>query len=153
MIRRPPRSTLFPYTTLFRSDLRERCDFAGMIHPDLPDGNFILGSRFQNSAWQAYVIVEIPFGLGDPKSSREHRRGEILRAGLAIASSDREDFQRERPPVIGCQRLVSLERIGRTQKCEIVRNIARPVEINERACSASLCTGFDKIVAFEIFAA
>src|SRR2546430_8253060 len=24
MIRRPPRSTLFPYTTLFRSDVRER---------------------------------------------------------------------------------------------------------------------------------
>src|SRR5256885_10554746 len=24
MIRRPPRSTLFPYTTLFRSDLRKR---------------------------------------------------------------------------------------------------------------------------------
>ena len=24
MIRRPPRSTLFPYTTLFRSDLREK---------------------------------------------------------------------------------------------------------------------------------
>ena len=99
------------------------------------------------------MIVEIPFGLGDPKSSREHRRGEILRARLAIASSDREDFQRERPPVIGCQRLVGLQRIGRTQKYEIVRNIARPVEINERACSAGFCTGFDKIVAFEIFAA
>src|SRR2546429_3162949 len=26
MIRRPPRSTLFPYTTLFRSDIRERID-------------------------------------------------------------------------------------------------------------------------------
>src|SRR3712207_7373087 len=26
MIRRPPRSTLFPYTTLFRSALNERCD-------------------------------------------------------------------------------------------------------------------------------
>src|SRR2546430_13758935 len=25
MIRRPPRSTLFPYTTLFRSDARFRC--------------------------------------------------------------------------------------------------------------------------------
>src|SRR3712207_7269968 len=25
MIRRPPRSTLFPYTTLFRSSVRERC--------------------------------------------------------------------------------------------------------------------------------
>src|SRR2546430_10284147 len=28
MIRRPPRSTLFPYTTLFRSRLRERRDDA-----------------------------------------------------------------------------------------------------------------------------
>src|SRR3989449_5039275 len=26
MIRRPPRSTLFPYTTLFRSDLEKRLD-------------------------------------------------------------------------------------------------------------------------------
>src|SRR5258708_17518295 len=26
MIRRPPRSTLFPYTTLFRSQLRSGCD-------------------------------------------------------------------------------------------------------------------------------
>src|SRR3712207_7433665 len=25
MLRRPPRSTLFPYTTLFRSDLAHRC--------------------------------------------------------------------------------------------------------------------------------
>src|SRR3712207_7797282 len=30
MIRRPPRSTLFPYTTLFRSPTRER------VEPDLP---------------------------------------------------------------------------------------------------------------------
>src|SRR5690348_18074826 len=29
MIRRPPRSTLFPYTTLFRSDLEERLAAAG----------------------------------------------------------------------------------------------------------------------------
>src|SRR3979490_1758982 len=29
MIRRPPRSTLFPYTTLFRSDLRVRPGIAG----------------------------------------------------------------------------------------------------------------------------
>src|SRR5258708_9291019 len=30
MIRRPPRSTLFPYTTLFRS----RRDASGRLHPD-----------------------------------------------------------------------------------------------------------------------
>src|SRR2546426_10843451 len=29
MIRRPPRSTLFPYTTLFRSGLRDAYRFAG----------------------------------------------------------------------------------------------------------------------------
>src|SRR3989442_10721715 len=29
MIRRPPRSTLFPYTTLFRSDLRATLEAAG----------------------------------------------------------------------------------------------------------------------------
>src|SRR3712207_7466160 len=32
MIRRPPRSTLFPYTTLFRSgDLGDRLDGAGLV--------------------------------------------------------------------------------------------------------------------------
>src|SRR5256885_5970357 len=30
MIRRPPRSTLFPYTTLFRSQLRKLVDFAAI---------------------------------------------------------------------------------------------------------------------------
>src|SRR5258707_3715080 len=30
MIRRPPRSTLFPYTTLFRSQVRH--DFTGRVH-------------------------------------------------------------------------------------------------------------------------
>src|SRR5256885_12977936 len=32
MIRRPPRSTLFPYTTLFRSDLAEPTHLAGLKH-------------------------------------------------------------------------------------------------------------------------
>src|SRR5256885_8355203 len=37
MIRRPPRSTLFPYTTLFRSDAGEIWDFcerAPVVHAD-----------------------------------------------------------------------------------------------------------------------
>src|SRR3712207_7944259 len=35
MIRRPPRSTLFPYTTLFRSRLAFLSQFAARIKPDL----------------------------------------------------------------------------------------------------------------------
>src|SRR2546430_10499554 len=31
MIRRPPRSTLFPYTTLFRSELRDDWDLDGLV--------------------------------------------------------------------------------------------------------------------------
>jgi len=31
MIRRPPRSTLFPYTTLFRSALGEQADYLAPI--------------------------------------------------------------------------------------------------------------------------
>src|SRR4051794_41518430 len=43
MIRRPPRSTLFPYTTLFRSDMAARkvvCDFGlwgALCAPALPE--------------------------------------------------------------------------------------------------------------------
>src|SRR3989442_6594968 len=37
MIRRPPRSTLFPYTTLFRSDLREARLPAGMSEVQFMD--------------------------------------------------------------------------------------------------------------------
>src|SRR3712207_8899329 len=49
MIRRPPRSTLFPYTTLFRSDvsfddehfgvkeMQSEIDFIHQAHPNLPD--------------------------------------------------------------------------------------------------------------------
>src|SRR3712207_8942226 len=35
MIRRPPRSTLFPYTTLFRSQ-RHRRGLGGAAHPHVP---------------------------------------------------------------------------------------------------------------------
>src|SRR5258707_11039835 len=54
MIRRPPRSTLFPYTTLFRSHLGEQLvagrvaerlvDVAQPGHVELQDGHHLAGS-------------------------------------------------------------------------------------------------------------
>src|SRR5256886_10992372 len=38
MIRRPPRSTLFPYTTLFRSDFMHEIDGAGGCSLYMPGG-------------------------------------------------------------------------------------------------------------------
>src|SRR3712207_8455779 len=42
MIRRPPRSTLFPYTTLFRSTLINRIDWLGHFANEVP---FILAAE------------------------------------------------------------------------------------------------------------
>src|SRR5256885_5815487 len=60
MIRRPPRSTLFPYTTLFRSGQRrrsgasERCDFRGAAGHEtgggLPKGHGAEPERRENAA-------------------------------------------------------------------------------------------------------
>src|SRR3712207_8825449 len=47
MIRRPPRSTLFPYTTLFRSRAQDqRCDHAEE-HPCLPPGQELRADRLR----------------------------------------------------------------------------------------------------------
>src|SRR2546430_8751397 len=57
MIRRPPRSTLFPYTTLFRSvcagalDARERLvDSAVFVEPP------VFGGGFQHGVPAAYIV-------------------------------------------------------------------------------------------------
>src|SRR5262245_64985504 len=56
MIRRPPRSTLFPYTTLFRS-----------VEPvALSSGVKLTASRFQNDFEIERTVAE----LGDRKSTR-----------------------------------------------------------------------------------
>src|SRR3712207_6941774 len=46
MIRRPPRSTLFPYTTLFRSDPRGLGDGPGLRLRHALDGNEVLVGVF-----------------------------------------------------------------------------------------------------------
>src|SRR2546429_1187329 len=46
MIRRPPRSTLFPYTTLFRSD-------SGTVAPS--GGTFITGAQWKS--WNGALVV------------------------------------------------------------------------------------------------
>src|SRR3712207_8340426 len=47
MIRRPPRSTLFPYTTLFRS--RRGARFEGADHPPQRPVEHLASDRFENS--------------------------------------------------------------------------------------------------------
>src|SRR5256885_9838020 len=85
MIRRPPRSTLFPYTTLFRSGLEavserqelERChgfEDVDLRHHDLEHGEDALqgvqGARCLVAAQQRLEVAELVEHLLDRKSTR-----------------------------------------------------------------------------------
>src|SRR2546430_6325037 len=65
MIRRPPRSTLFPYTTLFRS--RDRVDHP--FQPAFPDGTSVMDET--DHAIAQLRRRQVPFDArGDRKSTR-----------------------------------------------------------------------------------
>src|SRR2546426_5119071 len=55
MIRRPPRSTLFPYTTLFRSPAFLRSEFCQSCHQFTADGFALNGKLLENTynEWKA----------------------------------------------------------------------------------------------------
>src|SRR2546429_1145446 len=63
MIRRPPRSTLFPYTTLFRSvvraDPRQLSNFGLYV---VPDNRIVPQSGFKDHSWCALALaIEMHF--------------------------------------------------------------------------------------------
>src|SRR5258708_29879097 len=66
MIRRPPRSTLFPYTTLFRSQ-RHRLDVAELVGEI---GQAVLLRQLGADLDHAFGVVDAPDALGT--RSEEH---------------------------------------------------------------------------------
>src|SRR3712207_7598450 len=66
MIRRPPRSTLFPYTTLFRSHDRDRAQAGGQ-----PAGECEAGAE-RGERDHAPADVELLLGRSDQARSEEH---------------------------------------------------------------------------------
>src|SRR2546429_836428 len=74
MIRRPPRSTLFPYTTLFRSDLMH-CLFLGIakwIVKQIWNNKGILTPTVLNKIQEKMKEFHIPSDLGRIPRSEEH---------------------------------------------------------------------------------
>src|SRR2546429_5687781 len=66
MIRRPPRSTLFPYTTLFRSAIWLLMGFFKTIPQELEDAALVDGC----SRLSSLVRIVFPISIQDRKSTR-----------------------------------------------------------------------------------
>src|SRR2546430_16821045 len=121
MIRRPPRSTLFPYTTLFRSP--GECDGGGVAQP---------------STASSTAGAVAPAGGGDlERVVAERRRGGGRDAGrdhfdgrpdgdVATTGPARRAAAREHRPLLGAQpRAVGPGATGETRRCGLTRGWPR----------------------------
>src|SRR3989442_9780901 len=75
MIRRPPRSTLFPYTTLFRSrpePCDQMCDAAARLAPDLLRSRQVMGSGIRRVVVLIGIPVPVRLSRGEVTRSEEH---------------------------------------------------------------------------------
>src|SRR5260370_19515705 len=72
MIRRPPRSTLFPYTTLFRSDLFDELSFS--LSQKLSDdlSGYLYFGYPGEPAIGPPTFMHRPSAMDDPDRSEEH---------------------------------------------------------------------------------
>src|SRR3989441_12271863 len=102
MIRRPPRSTLFPYTTLFRSRGYSRTDFAAFVNQRSdplvlsPDGQLV-------AAWNSAEIRLWSSATGEELRKLKNFKGRL--AAVMFAPDSRTlagaitklSFQKNRP--------------------------------------------------------
>src|SRR2546429_3664948 len=101
MIRRPPRSTLFPYTTLFRSMKRKDTKFpAGLRLPECGGFAFAESTQFAGAALDdrtRQVVCES--GRLDRKSTRlNSSHGYISYAVFCLKKKNKQNVMADRHP-------------------------------------------------------
>src|ERR1700736_6065285 len=122
-----------------------------MIHPDLPDRDFVVRCRLQNGARQSDMVIKVPLRLGDAKFSTKDRGSKILRACFSVAAGNGENFDGKRFPVIRGQILIREQSVLRPNDRELGWNFSSPLKIDDRAGGPGFSGRFDKLVAVEIF--
>src|SRR2546426_2326377 len=97
MIRRPPRSTLFPYTTLFRSDREVREYLVDLYGQDgLP-----FNTRFGNGDPIGAELVELINGTYEAHSARERwQAGDLMLVDNLRTAHGREPFEGAREVLV-----------------------------------------------------
>src|SRR2546422_10626422 len=90
MIRRPPRSTLFPYTTLFRSTHRADVGIRAHVHPEVPPERLELADGLGPLPVERVAVAV----LGDHGHRQERLEGRLdahgTRARAAASARGRE---------------------------------------------------------------
>src|SRR5258707_42312 len=97
MIRRPPRSTLFPYTTLFRSDddrvpaelIAIGCLGRAAVHPDKPP---VLGGRPSEPEGRGLVSNVVDAGLRSEEHTSELQSRQYLVCRLLLGKKNTNDL-------------------------------------------------------------
>src|SRR5258708_31092886 len=99
MIRRPPRSTLFPYTTLFRSEL--------ISHGRLPAG--------ECRGTGALVYMRLPDGGGRPRQNVVHEIG-LFQADF-MNRSEEHTSELQSPDHLVCRLLLEKKKKRNNTSC------------------------------------
>src|SRR5258708_21578011 len=89
MIRRPPRSTLFPYTTLFRSD-----DFERALGVPCADKEYVKGMEliYQRLSDQLKKLGLEPIQAQDRKSTRLNSSHQIISYAVFCLKKKKKDY-------------------------------------------------------------
>src|SRR2546430_10343651 len=102
MIRRPPRSTLFPYTTLFRS--REEPRRVDLVHQPLPDPLEVVAELFVEIGHAAAYVLHRP---------QDHRL-----VGRILTRSEEHTSELQSQSNIACRPLL-VNKQDRSQQSEL----------------------------------
>src|SRR2546426_8975400 len=86
MIRRPPRSTLFPYTTLFRSQLGNRIVRLQDLAFEVGDEHGVRGVGDDDVGIQRTVRFEVPAATLHPGRLRTDRKSTRLNSSHLVIS-------------------------------------------------------------------
>src|SRR5258708_14645988 len=96
MIRRPPRSTLFPYTTLFRSPVLHAVSPEGFVDVFFEDEGGELGSRVAH--------------VGDAEGGDRHEKNPAARA---VGRSEEHTSELQSPDHLVCRLLLEKKNCSR----------------------------------------
>src|SRR2546430_12617817 len=92
MIRRPPRSTLFPYTTLFRSGYNSKMQYLLPVTIEDRNGNIV---RFSGNSNGSFTQTDSLGRTADRKSTRlNSSHSQISYAVFCLKKKQRQDADR-----------------------------------------------------------